>query len=307
MSSCGVCVKSISSKHVKLSCSDCEKEFHGACLKMSKADVECITVDGMVWRCRPCSETRRKSLKFESDAEQGKLTLDDLMKKISEIVDNQKKQENNFNRSYETINEKLEENIKAVKDQNSALEKSLSIINQLMEENKKLHKKVSELEKRCDDMEQYSRANAVEIHGIPMKPNEDVMNIVEDVGRALDVKITPSMIDACHRLGKVTGPSSSPPGIIVKFVRRFDKEELMRKRRVKRDFSTRHLDLAMDQPIYINEALTAARRRLFAAARQVKRGKHYKYLWLRGGNIFLRKEESAPALIVTCQADLDNL
>lgn len=307
MSSCGVCVKAISSKHVKLECSDCEREFHGSCLKMSKADVECITADGMVWRCKPCSETRRKSLRFESDAEQGKLTLDDLMNKISEVVENQKKQEIGFNKSYEAINEKLEENMKIVKEQNTTMEKSLTIINQLMEENKKLHKKVAELEKRCDEMEQYSRANAVEIHGIPVKLTEDVVSIVEEVGKALDVPITPSMIDACHRLGKGNGPNNSPPGIIVKFVRRFDKEELMRKRRVKRDLSTRHLNLPMDQPIYINEALTMTRRRLFAAARQAKREKHYKYLWVRGGKIFLRKEESAPVIVVTCQADLDNL
>ncbi|KAG8289637.1 hypothetical protein J6590_100427 [Homalodisca vitripennis] len=89
----------------------------------------------------------------------------------------------------------------------------------------KLNKKVADLEQRIVDIEQYSRANAKEIQGIPMQPNEDVVSIVKEVGKALDLTVTDSMIDACHR------HSGSPPGIIVKFVRRMDKEEFMRKRR----------------------------------------------------------------------------
>ncbi|KAG8330055.1 hypothetical protein J6590_072678 [Homalodisca vitripennis] len=68
--------------------------------------------------------------------------------------------------------------------------------------------------------------------------------------------------DAHCRLGKETCPNSPQPGIVVKFVRRLDKEELLRKRSVKSKFFTRHMNLSMDQPI---------RRRLLAAARQVKK------------------------------------
>ncbi|KAG8241791.1 hypothetical protein J6590_078901, partial [Homalodisca vitripennis] len=86
-----------------------------------------------------------------------------------------------------------------------------------------------------------------------------------------------------------------------------DKDELLRKRRVRRDFSTRHMNLNVDKPVYINEALSPARRRLFAMAREIKRDKQYKYLWVRGGKIFLRKEESGTITTVTCQADLEKL
>ncbi|XP_054290921.1 uncharacterized protein LOC129005905 [Macrosteles quadrilineatus] len=274
---------------------------------MAKADVECITADGIPWRCQPCGETRRKSMRFEAEAEEGKLTLHDLMTKITEIADNQKTQEVNFNKSYEALNEKLEENIKINMEQRTTIENSLRLINELIQENKSLNKKVLELEQKVEDMEQYSRANTLEIHGIPYQKGEDVIGVVKEVGKALDLNIADTMIDACHRLGKDLGPNNKPPGIIVKFVRRSDKEEMLRKRRIKNTLSTRHLNLAMDQPVYINEALSPARRRLFAAARQVKRDKHYKYLWVRGGKIFLRKEESAAVIHVRCQADLDKL
>lgn len=307
MASCSVCLKGIKANSVKLQCCDCKKDFHGSCLKMSKADVECITGEGIVWRCEPCAATRRKSLRFDSEAQEGKLSLEDIMKKIVEISENQKIQEQNFNKSNELLSEKIDENTKHVKEQNVSFEKCLKVIDNLLTENKQLTKKVVDLERRVEEMEQYSRLNAVEIHGIPIQPGEDVIGVVKEVGKALDMEVTDNMIDACHRLGNKPRPDNSPPGIIVKFVRRLDKEEFLRKRRVKRDLSTRHMQMAMDRTVYINEALTPERRRLLAAARQVKRDKNFRHLWVRGGKIFMRKEDGSTVIQVTCQADLNKI
>lgn len=70
------------------------------------------------------------------------------------------------------------------------------------------------------------------------------------------MNIAETMIDACHRLGKGPGPNKTPPGSIVKFVRRYDKEQLLLNRRVKSSFSPRHMNMTADQPVYINEALS---------------------------------------------------
>lgn len=308
MANCGSCTKSITSKQVKLECSDCGREFHAACYKMSKADVECVTADGLPWRCKSCAETRRRSMRFDSDLEEGKYTLDDIMKKITEIAEAQKLQEVNVNKSHESLSEKLDENTKAVIDHKASMDNCLKLIEDLTTENKQLKKKVNDLEQRVEEMEQYSRLNTVEIQGIPEEKNEDVVSVVKAVGKALDMTISESMIDACHRLGKSrTASNNQPPGIIVKFVRRLDKDSLLQKRRVKSNFSTRHMNLAMDQPVYINEALSPTRRRLCAEARKLKREKKYQYLWVRGGKIFLRREEGAPVIQVTCEDDLAKL
>ena len=68
------------------------------------------------------------------------------------------------------------------------------------------------------------------------------------------------------------------PGIIVKFVRRCHKEQLLAKRRVIRDLSTRHLGMDEDNYIYINQSLTLHGRVLFAKAKEIKRDKGYEYL-----------------------------
>ncbi|XP_046686224.1 uncharacterized protein LOC124371900 [Homalodisca vitripennis] len=165
-------------------------------------------------------------------------------------------------------------------------------------ENVQLKKKVAALENRVEEMEQYSRSNCVEIHGIPEEKTENVVSVVKEVGKALDMPITDSMIDACHRLGRRSGPNNQPAAIIVKFVRRLDKEELMKKRTVKKNFSTRHINMTTDSQIYINESLSPARRRLFVMAREAKKTKNFKYLWVRNGKILMRRDDGQPVIHV---------
>ncbi len=82
---------------------------------------------------------------------------------------------------------------------------------------------------------------------------------------------------------------------------------MRRRREKKRDFSTRHLGFAMDNPVFLNDSLSPARRRLLAQARQLRKDLGYKYIWLRNGNILLRKEENAPVVEIRTQADLNEL
>lgn len=274
---------------------------------MSKADVECVTTDNLVWRCQPCASQRRKSMRFDSQVTEGKLTLEDIMKQMIGMAEGQKQMEKNFNSSYEVLYQKIDESTEAVKIQTVELEKCRKQIEELVRENNMLKDKVEVLEGRIEEQEQYSRRNVVEIHGIPQEKNEDMVAVVKEVGKALDMEITSPMIDACHRLGRRPGPNSSPPAIIVKFTSRLDKEELLRKRRIKNNFSTRHMNLGVDQPIYINESLTPMRKKLLAEARRIKREKTFKFLWVRSGKIFLRKEEGCKVIPVTCQADLARL
>lgn len=305
MPNCGECSKVIGVKGLKVMCNDCSKEFHANCLRMSKADIDCITADGLVWRCSNCAADRRKSMRLESDVIEGKTSLDDLMKVIQEIRDSQKVYEKGYNVAYEALNDRLEENTSVLKMQGEKMEKYFNLIEQLSTENKQLKQKIKVLEERLEESEQYSRCNAVEIHGIPQEANENVVDLVKCVGNALDMNISDTMIDACHRLGKKQ--NGSPPGIIVKFVRRLDKEEFLRRRRVKRTLSTRHMGRTDDRPVYVNESLSPARRKLLAMTRAVQREKNYKFLWVRNGKIFVRREENAAFTIVTSQDDLSKL
>lgn len=61
--------------------------------------------------------------------------------------------------------------------------------------------------------------------------NENVLEIVKKIGERVGIAIDDKDIDACHRLGVDRGEESRRTrGIIVKFVRRSVKEEVLQKR-----------------------------------------------------------------------------
>lgn len=309
MSNCKSCLVSIKKNQLKLSCDECQGEFHGKCVKMSQADVNCLEELNTVWRCDPCSVERRKSMRLDTSVQEGKLTLDDIMEVLNDIKKEQKTTKDDFNVSYEALHGELSDNTTALQNALKKIEEYSKVMDDLKAENNDLKNKVCELEERVENMEQYSRRNCLEVQGIPEGEGESVLDIVKDVGRALKMEITDSMIDTCHRL-RQKKDAKGPRGIIVKFVRRMDKEALLKKRQEKKkDFSTRHLNLATptDIPVFINESLSPARKRLLWQARQLKTDREYKYIWLRNGNILLRKEEGSPVITIKTQADLDKL
>lgn len=277
---------------------------------MSKADVDTLSSEGLIWRCETCSSTRRKSMRLESQATAGSLNIEDVIRLLSDIREEQAKIVADFNKSHEALYEQLERNTAAITTQTTKVDDVLVKFEEVLQENLRLKKKVGMLEAKIDDQEQYSRRNTIEIHGVPLESpresQEQVMGHVKKVGAALGFEIKDEMIDACHRLG-FKSTSDRPAGIVVMFVRRIDKDKLMQKRREKRDFSTRHIGLADDRPVFLNESLTRAKRVLFAKAREAKKKLDYKFLWQRNGNIFMRKRESDSVITITCQEDLTRL
>jgi hypothetical protein len=179
-------------------------------------------------------------------------------------------------------------------------------IEELTQENINLKEKVRQLEERIDDSDQYSRLNTVEIHGVPQEENENVMEVVKKLGVALDMPITEEMVDACHRLRRKQGDGRAP-GIVVKFVRRLDRQKLIEKRKVKRTLNTGHIGYSDSTPIYINESLTYIRRKLLATAREMRKEKGYRFIWIKEGKIFVRKEENSPVIVLTRNEDIAKL
>jgi hypothetical protein len=89
------------------------------------------------------------------------------------------------------------------------------------------------------------------------------------VGNLANVSIKPEDISVSHRLGipsnVPTGQPARPPIIIVKFVRRNVKEELLSSRKNLRNKLTTDLGISRfaGNKIYINESLTQRNKLLF--------------------------------------------
>lgn len=307
MSDCSVCKRPSSVTRNSIKCSECSNICHGNCVNMTKEDIECLASLKKTWCCPPCLNARRKSLSDESSEIKDKGDISQVITMLQEAKADRKRMEHEMSKSFEFVHDTFKEQKEALQKQDEKLSSYLQAMELLSQENINLKRKVADLEARLDECEQYTRSNSVEIFGLPQDKLEDVYELVGKVCGALDVPVTRTDIDACHRLGKRQG-SDQPAGIIVKFVRRETKLKLLEKRRVKRNFSTKDLGYtAPADPVYINESLSPVKRKILAAARAVKKEKQFTYLWVRNGKIFLRKNPGDPVIVVNSMEAITKL
>ena len=132
-----------------------------------------------------------------------------------------------------------------------------------------LRQEIQELSDEKDDMENYGRRNTIVISGPSITPavtHEDTYATVMDiVNSKLEFQLSRQDIDVCHRLPAPKGsdpnrqadPTKKP--IIVKFVRREVKHQILRASRNKKPSN-----------IYFNESLSSTRQKIMYVIRKVK-------------------------------------
>ncbi|XP_074042435.1 uncharacterized protein [Leptinotarsa decemlineata] len=194
----------------------------------------------------------------------------------------------------------------------SKLKEHLKKTDQILNENKKLKSDLVALQTKVNDLDQASRSNNLEIQGIPEKRNEDLLNIVEKIGAYINYNVTPHTVDYALRVQSNHNSSdTTSKNIIVKFT--FKKERdlflmAVKTKRIRNNNSAKmSLDGISDASIYINEHLTLANKLLYKDVRAAARDKQYKYVWVKNGVIFCRKDDSSRIIAIKSQELLEKM
>lgn len=171
-----------------------------------------------------------------------------------------------------------------------------------------LTNELNQLKKSINDLEQYSRRDCLEIHGVPATDKEDTSEIVVKVAKLLNIDLKPDEISISHRLGsrKSDSGKQQTPGIIVKFTRRELRNKLYSARKHLRDKITNDIGYTRIAPqkLFINESLTSSNQKLFSSCLKAKREYGYKFLWTNYGKILMRKDGSSPVVNIRNEIDL---
>ena len=155
-----------------------------------------------------------------------------------------------------------------------------------------LQTRLTNVEERCDDLEQYSRRNTVRIRGVAEALNENTDIVVKELAaRKLSVDISDSDVVRSHRVGRRAEDRSTPRDIIVRFTTHNTKTSVMR--------SARKLK---GTHVFINEDLTKTRATIAREARTLKRERKISDTWTRDGVIFVKKGESGIQSFTTQRA-----
>ncbi|KAH9382700.1 hypothetical protein HPB48_023256 [Haemaphysalis longicornis] len=151
-----------------------------------------------------------------------------------------------------------------------------------------------------NEAEQYSRKANMEIHGLTMGVKENLSEWIAKLAETLEVpNFSTDDIVAIHRLPAKQG---TIPTILVRFASVALKETWFGLRGKLREL--RDDDSDVIPKLFFNENLTRANRRLFWLARVTAKANGYKFAWVRGGRIFVKKFEDAPLIRVISEADI---
>ncbi|XP_044757720.1 uncharacterized protein LOC123315883 [Coccinella septempunctata] len=112
------------------------------------------------------------------------------------------------------------------------LNEVLKFAKEIKEENDLLKRELSELHFRLDRVEQDARLNNVEIMDIPKKKDENLYDVLGKIGEYVGMPLEPNVLSSITRVPtKIVG---KPRNVVVKFISRAKKDEMMSAVKVKR-------------------------------------------------------------------------
>ncbi|CAK1585047.1 unnamed protein product [Parnassius mnemosyne] len=234
-----------------------------------------------------------------------KTTIRDL---VSEEFSSIKQEISNFNDSLNFFNSCFE-NIK------KEMEEKTATIKNLLTENASVQYTVSDLSNRMGTLEQVLRESNVEIlvNGIPERKSENLVNIITQVAKYAAHELLVEDILHVTRVAKINPKTDRARTVVIKLRSLRQRDALLaavatyNKRNPTNKLSTSHLGFEGPSTLFIAEHLSPSNKSLHAAARKKKRELGYKYVWVRNGRIYMRKDDFSQALLIRNMDCLNNV
>lgn len=321
-----------------INCVQCKKTYHFLCLSLAEISneseeynewkcPECLSLMPKASRkdytpIRNISTTRsNKRFALNSPPEMTAVTGDEVRSIVQEVVKREldamtKKWTNMIvtivNKELEPIKSEMRELKESFNFHTTEFDRFQSEHNELAnnsknleEENKKLKKTVSDLSQRLNYLEQQARANNIEIQCLPENKQENLFTVVRQLGSVVGCGIKDSDVMNCTRIAKLQTTNARPRSIVVQLASPKIRDQLLasvinyNKRNPERKLCSADLGLAGNKtPVYVVEHLSPAHRALHAATRLRAKEKGYKFVWVRNGRIFVRKNVDSEHMLI---------
>ncbi|VEN40705.1 unnamed protein product, partial [Callosobruchus maculatus] len=261
---CNICNKVVSDDDEGLLCDECAIWKHRACLGMAVKTYLKISKSKDNWYCQDCQRNPQGKM----DATSKTYTLNDVMAKLEDM-------DKKYNRLLTKFNEQSERYAEQVKI------------------NENLQRELNDIKKSLNKQEQAELAKNIIVQGIPYKEGEDANEIVRSIAKHLGVQVEGQF--TAFRLGKSAG-KSSPLKIVFE---KLNMKQNMFKSKRRKELTTGALGYKegnRETKVFLNHDLTKDNLKLYTEARLFKKTNDFKYLWMSGGNIFLRKSDSSKVI-----------
>lgn len=165
-----------------ITCIDCDLTWHAKCQKLTKEDIDYLKEANNIWRCSKCASAKRVSLRLENPSKEN-VDLLEIKEIILQLKDSFQYFKDDTGKNFENLNIKF------------------NAIDKLIAENQILKNHISQLEIKIETIERRQIANDIIIDGVPENKNENCVILIQNIGKELNINISDSMINDCHRVG----------------------------------------------------------------------------------------------------------
>ncbi|KAL4707789.1 hypothetical protein ACJJTC_001735 [Scirpophaga incertulas] len=308
-----------------LQCPFCEQFFDVDCANVPVKRFRAMTNDHKcAWKCPDCAMKRKKtgdnsntpvrqSSIIHGSARGSFVEMDDS----ANVTQRNKSQESKQSKKGVVIGDMAEERLRSiVKQEHSHSRKtvvdfhdSLTYFNDCFEnlkkDNEKSNTTMKKLESDNNELRgtQTSRESNVEINGVPEKKSENLVNVFLRMTQSINYSISSEDVLHVTRVAKLNRDNNRPRSIIAKLRSPRQRDALLaavtsfNRKNPKNKLNSTHLGHeGLSTPIFIAEHITPTNKSLHAAARLKSRDLSYKFVWVRNGRVYVRKDEFSQAI-----------
>lgn len=312
MSKCTACNEDLPYEFVTCAARKCKLHFE--CSGITEATYRTMGNRKNTYKCRLCRKTD-SSQEPATRSENSEIS-DTPDSKLEAIVQRAiDKQTQKIDKKMEDVMESINFCSSKIDDFVQQILKLETKIVEVEKENKELKQKNADLEKKVkqnsiqiEEIQQYSRNRNIQIDGIPELKDESLNNIINKIAIKIDEPlILNTDLQAIHRVPRRAGNQQQPNPIVVQFTNRQKRDAILEKSKQKKLSAADIIDNVPTSPIYINEHLTPYLKNILHEAKIKRTKKEVKYVWVKNGKVYVRKNENTPAIIINAVEALHNL
>lgn len=183
------------------------------------------------------------------------------------------------------------------RDLKSSIADKDKIIKCLQADQLRLQSELNDTYSRIESLEKLSREHNIELQAVPERKSENLLHLFQNLCKFLNVNILDNEVKACKRVAKIDASSKRPRNIVITLSSPRLRDVLLsavtRYNKANRNnmINSSHIGLSGDTTtrIFLSEHLSPRCRQLHHAARMFCKKHEYKYVWVKYGQVFIRK------------------
>ena len=271
--------------------------------KMSRSD----------WKCQECRKIQKSDSGTAVTAEELRNFMASINQKLEPVkeIKSLVTAVNELKHSVEFVTAQYDEMKNIVDAMEKTQDETSNAVNALQREVAEKNAVISSLTTRMRDTEQYARNKNIEISGLEIKKDEDLVGVVARIAQLIGVSFSRDDIDVIHRVpSRSSRADRGPSRVIAQFCSRKKRNEFLKNKNTYGPLLSKDVVAGGNstERVYLNTHLTPEWKNLLWRTKQVGKPLGYKAIWYQDSHIVAKKDfaDNHP-VYVKSEGDLSKL